>query len=101
MVPIPGKIKAVIAGMVVTAFLLPIVIYYFAIGSVPALTVQEARATLTSMGNEWTLVDIRTSEEFAYEHLNVAINWPYESLMSISSREDLPDHIVGKKLPLR
>lgn len=85
---------------IVVGGILPIVLYWFYIGRVPTITPQEAMEFLSKPGSAAVLVDIRTPEEFEDNRLYGAQNWPYDSIMALSSRDSIPQQFDGKHLIL-
>lgn len=79
---------------------LPIVFYWFYIGRVPSLTPREAVELLDQPGSAAVLIDIRTPEEFRENRLNGARNWPFRDIMSLVSRDYIPEEYAEKHLIL-
>lgn len=86
--------------MIIVGGILPIVLYGIFIGSVPTITPREAVELLGKPGSNAVLIDIRTHEEFKDNHLYEAKNWPSDSIMALSSRDDVPGQFKGKHLLL-
>lgn len=84
--------------MIVAAGLIPIVLYTVFIASAATITPREALELLENPVSNALIVDIRTHGEFKDNHLYEAKNWPYESIMALSSPSDVPGQFAGKHL---
>ncbi len=93
-------IRLVFCLSIVVVGILPIFFYWFHIGRVPSMTPRGAIKLLEQPGSKAVLVDIRTPEEFEGNRMDDAQNWPYESIMAVSSRSAIPKQFIGKHLIL-
>ncbi len=78
---------------------LPVLIYRFTLGSVPALRPDEAQALLKADPTV-TLVDVRAPDAFGERHVPAAFNFPYSRLDALVSPDGLPARLKEKKLLL-
>jgi rhodanese-related sulfurtransferase len=86
--------------MIAVGGVLPPVAYWWLLGRVPTATPAQAKELLGQTGSTAVLVDMRAPAEFAASHLDGAENWPYESIMALSSRNAVPQPFAGKPLLL-
>ncbi|UCH92326.1 MAG: rhodanese-like domain-containing protein [Candidatus Aminicenantes bacterium] len=86
--------------MIVIGGIFPIVFYEIFMASAPTITPREALELLEKPGSNAVIVDVRTPQEFKDNHLYGAKNWPYESIMALSSPKDVPGQFAGKHLLL-
>jgi rhodanese-related sulfurtransferase len=92
--------RALLYLMIVVGGIFPIVFYEIFIASTPTITPREALELLEKPGSNAVIVDVRTGEEFKDNHLYSAKNWPYESIMALSSPSGVPGQFAGKHLLL-
>jgi len=83
--------------------LIPIAVYWSAIGRAPAISPVEAVSLLNQPGSKTLLVDVRETADFEANHLEGAVGWPYEEIMALSSgnsSSEMPADLRGKPLLL-
>ena len=78
----------------------PVIAYWAFLGRTPTITPEAAKDVLADPKATAVLVDVRTPEEFAEHHIEAARNWPYEQIMALTSAEDVPGELRGKRLLL-
>lgn len=93
-----NKIRLLVILLIAVTGLIPIVTYYGVVGNVPTVRAGEAIARLANSDGGSILVDVRDPRTYESEHLEGAINWPYEKIVSLKSREDIPEPFKGKTL---
>lgn len=74
----------------------PVIAYWALVARVPTVTPEAAREILADPAA--VLVDVRTPEEFAANHLEAARNWPYAEIMATTSADQVPAEFRGKRL---
>ena len=77
---------------------LPILLYWFVIGRVPAVTSEAAR-TRVSEGSA-VLVDIRPPDSYRDRHVAGSVNWPAAEILTLEAGQPLPPELHGKRLLL-
>jgi rhodanese-related sulfurtransferase len=87
-----------LAGGIVGAGLLPILLYWLLLLRVPTVTTDEARVLLVQTNSTVALADVRRPELFAAGHISGAVNWPSEAIASPDRLRDMPGSLKGKKL---
>jgi rhodanese-related sulfurtransferase len=95
-----SKQTLLVAAMILAGGALPVILYGLFVGRVPTVTPEEAKAWLSRSDTDAVLVDVRPAETFAESHLDGAVNWPYDAIASLRSREDVPEQFRGKTLLL-
>jgi rhodanese-related sulfurtransferase len=85
---------------ILAAGLLPVLLYWHLFLRAPSLSVDEARALLAQTNASAVLVDVRSPEAFASNHLAGAVNWPGPAISSLAGLQDIPAALQGKKLLL-
>ena len=78
----------------------PPAFYWAVFYRVPSVTPDEAKAMLSKPGSRTMLVDIRDEDVFGKAHLAEAVNWPYGSIVAMSSLRGLPEELQGRTLLL-
>lgn len=91
----PGTALAVTCAI---GFLLPVTLYWYAIGRAPSILPEDARRDLAAPGSHALLVDVRPRAAFAGEHLVGAVNWPFAEIRALNSAEGVPGRLRGRKL---
>lgn len=94
------RIRLVAVLMIILGGVVPPVMYWLFIARVPTVTPEEAKEILAQPGSGAVLVDVRTPEEFAANHLDAAQNWPYEKILALTCAKDTPNQLQGKRLLL-
>jgi rhodanese-related sulfurtransferase len=95
-----SKQTALVAAIILAGGALPVILYGLVVGRVPTVTPEEAKAWLSRSDADALLVDVRPAETFAESHLDGAVNWPYDAITSLRSRQDVPEPFRGKTLLL-
>ena len=88
-----------IALLVILTGALPLVLYWMMLGRLPTVHAPEAQQLLAAKPDGYALVDIRTPTEFATSHLDRAVNWPLDDILSLRAAQ-LPPHLAGRHLLL-
>ncbi len=96
----PKSMRTLVVLLVAIGGCIPVILYGLYFAGVPTVTALEARRGLTASGSQAVLVDVRAAEQFEAGHLEGAENWPYESIMALSSAEDVPLRFRDKRLYL-
>lgn len=78
----------------------PIAVYWAVVARMPSVSPERAKEILAEPGADAVLVDVRTPDEFAADHLGAARNWPYGRIMTTTSVEQIPAPFRGKRLLL-
>jgi rhodanese-related sulfurtransferase len=94
------RLPIFLALLLVVVGLIPIGSYWYWIGRGPGLAPQQAWEMLKRPSSDAVLIDVRTSKEFAAEHLEGAINWPYAEIMASMRGNSIPQTYAGKRLIL-
>ncbi|MBC8870048.1 MAG: rhodanese-like domain-containing protein [Planctomycetes bacterium] len=89
-----------VVAMVVVGGALPLVLYWLMLGSVAAVTPQRAVELLRRDPNTAVLLDVRKPEQFSAGHIDGAVNWALEELLSVSDADKMPPRFRGKTLLL-
>lgn len=76
----------------------PVLFYWLAVGRVPSVTPEDAKTILAEPETDSVMIDVRTPEEFATDHLDAARNWPHARIMAVSSVDDVPADLKGRRL---
>ncbi len=98
--PLTGKQAACLNAVALIAGLVPIGLFWLLFYRAPTMGVAEAKVLLNSINPAVVLVDVRPAAAFASNHLAGAVNWPYETMASLTSAEGIPAPLQGKKLLL-
>jgi rhodanese-related sulfurtransferase len=93
-------VRLVTVLLAVVGAMPPVLLYWAMVARVPTVTPEEAKEVLAHPGAAAALVDVRTPEEFAAEHLAAAHNWPYAEIASAAAAEAVPAELQGKRLML-
>jgi rhodanese-related sulfurtransferase len=96
----PRSLKPVLAALALVGFVLPVAVYWFAVGQAPSLTPQEAKRLLSAPGARAVLVDVRAPDVFDASHLAGARNWPLASITALTSAGGMPADLRGRQLLL-
>lgn len=94
----PLRLTAVL--LAILGGLPPAVIYWVAVARVPSVTPEAAREILGQPGTDAVLVDVQPAEEYAKEHVEAARNWPYTEIAALTSAQEVPAELRGKRLLL-
>lgn len=89
-----------LAGGVLLAGLLPFLLYWLLIGRTPGVSVAEARKLVAQTNSTAILVDVRAPEAFSPNHVEGAVNWPYQAIAHATGPNDMPLSLRDKKLLL-
>lgn len=85
-------ILALLAGVA------PVLLYLLFVGRAPGVSPVEARNMLA--GGSARLVDARERTEYDAGHIQGAFSWPYDSIMTVRSRDDIPAPFRGRRIIL-
>lgn len=80
----------VAAGVAVT-WLLPLLMFWHFIGRVPTVDPDLAKELLSRPDSDYVLVDTRLPEDYRAGHIEGSISWPYEQIMAVSTKENIPE----------
>jgi len=75
--------------LIIITGILPVVLYWIFIGKAPSVSADQARIMLNNPQNNALLLDIRTPDQYAFGHLDGALNWPYEDIKKIMSHDQI------------
>lgn len=92
------RIHAIISVLALSLGALPGLLYVGVFGRVPAVSPGGARAMLAA--GSTVLIDTREPEEYDAGHVQGSFSWPYESIMRIRSRGDIPELFRGRRMIL-
>ena len=92
--------KWLVGGLILIGGGLPVLIYALAFGSAPGLSSDEALLRLNEVGSRAVLVDVRSAQEFAQQHVVGAYHLPLIEIASLRDAADLPTALQGKELLL-
>ena len=92
--------RVVVVLLALAGALLPAVGYWAFLGRAPTISPDDARSILAEPKTSAVLVDVRTPDEFADHHIEAARSWPYDRVMALTSRKDVPEAIRGRRLLL-
>jgi len=100
MTTLPRSFKPLVVLLVLVGGMAPPALYWGLVGRLPTVTADEARAALARADSAAVLVDVRPTAAFKGAHIAGAINWPYEAIVGLTSREAVPAELKGKRLML-
>jgi rhodanese-related sulfurtransferase len=100
MTTLPRSFKPLVVLLVLVGGMAPPALYWGLVGRLPTVTADEARAALARADSAAVLVDVRPAAAFKGAHVAGAINWPYEAIVGLTSREAVPAELKGKRLML-
>jgi rhodanese-related sulfurtransferase len=92
--------KWMIALAIILGGMTPILLYWWAIGSVPTIKAAEAIQLLNLPGEKTVLVDVRDAEVYDQQHISGAHHWPLAEASMISSLDQIPSYLQNKTLLL-
>ena len=87
-----------VLAIIVLGGLLPVVLYWFVLGTVPTVTAESAKEALKRDTGSTLLVDVRTEDAFRKMHITGALNWPYAQMEQIESMDGVPARWKNKRL---
>ncbi len=91
------KIRLTLLVIILTAALIPLIIYHIIFGSTPTVYSIQARQLLQK-DPATILIDVRTPEEYQTRHIEKAQNWPLAQIMQLKSANALPSEFKNKTL---
>ena len=94
---VPRRHVVLATGLVVIGCAVPLVLYWTLLGGSDCVTPEWARQQLQDAPQGYALVDVRTSDAFATEHLEAAVNWPLDAVLTAHSLNQAPVSFRGKK----
>jgi rhodanese-related sulfurtransferase len=80
------------------AGLIPVAIYWAAVGRVPSVGVAEAQAELARDPSSVLLLDVRPAARSAARPIPGAVNVPWPALRGMATAADLPEGFAGKRV---
>ncbi len=80
------------------AGLIPVAIYWAAVGRVPGVGVAEARAELARDPSSVLLLDVRPAARSAAKPIPGAVNVPWPELRGMTTAAELPEGVAGKRV---
>jgi rhodanese-related sulfurtransferase len=89
----------VAAGVAVT-WLLPLLLFWYFIGRVPTVDPDLAKELLSRPDSDYVLVDTRLPEDYRAGHIEGSISWPYEQIMAVTTKENIPERLKNKEIIL-
>jgi rhodanese-related sulfurtransferase len=92
------KVQVLIAGMIILGGLLPLGLYWLALGRLPAMMPAQALEMLNNVPDSVVLVDVRQPAEFARQRVEGAQNIPLEQVLGWSALDQLPANLSGRTL---
>jgi rhodanese-related sulfurtransferase len=92
------KIHISILLIIIIGAALPILHYWYSVGSVAGVSAREVGEILSARESSAVLVDVRGRKDFAIRHIADAHNWTYEEIRSLESGDMAPDIVKGKKV---
>src|SRR3990172_6240306 len=95
-----ARLSILAIALAVLLGLVPLVIYWAVLGSVPAVSAAAALEMLADSEDPAALVDVRPEAAFNEEHIQRARWLPVEQIRAMDSAEDLPAELQGKRLLL-
>ena len=102
MIPFLSR-KPLLILAIFAAGALPPLGYYLAVGRAPGVSVREAVRMLSEAHSADFLVDVRERGEFDANHLDGAVNWPYEEIRNPPAGQGaaaIPEQFRGKTILL-
>jgi rhodanese-related sulfurtransferase len=96
---ISTRMKLVAAAVMAIGGFLPLGLYWLAFGRAPSITADKAKELLDS-GATAALVDVRSAEDFARNHVEAAQNWPFKQISALGSSDNIPERFQGRRLLL-
>ncbi len=94
------KVWLIITGLILIGGVVPLFHYWYYIGRITGVTPVEARQLLATVDTSVVLIDTRSQQQYEEMHLEGAENWPYEEIISLSTPDEIPEHLRGKTLLL-
>lgn len=96
----PRWLRPLVVSLILVGLVLPPLIYWLAVGRLPTVTAEEAKALLASPGTPARLVDVRPATVYAEKHLEGVDNWPYDQIVAAMSVDQVPAALRGRPLLL-
>src|SRR5512139_1334106 len=72
-----------VAAAVIVAGAIPVLFYWHLFMSVPAVSVQQARAMLEKTNAGCVLVDVRPHEAYDNNNITGTVNWEFKAIVSL------------------
>jgi len=94
------RVTVLVAAGVAVTWLLPLILFWYFIGRAPTVDPDLAKELLSRTDSNYVLVDTRLSEDYAAGHIEGAISWPYEQIMAVAGKDEVPDTLKNKRIIL-
>jgi rhodanese-related sulfurtransferase len=92
--------KWIVALLVLMGCAMPLIFYWCIFGRLPTVTPEQAKTMLRESQGTVLLIDVRRPEVFEARHLDGALNWPLESILTSARTDDIPAQFRSGKLLL-
>jgi rhodanese-related sulfurtransferase len=101
----PSELRApvrrwLIMAVIVLGTAVPGLLYWLVLTSAATVTPWQAKTLLRQADAAAVLVDVRSSTDYAQGHLDSAVNWPYEQLVTAAAPQDVPAALRDRTLLL-
>lgn len=93
----PSWVRWFVSLAIPVAGIIPLAAYWQFVGRAPTLTPEEAKQALDRSDSDTVLVDVRSSTEYASNHLVGSENWPFDEIMAVDAPDDVPEKLRGKR----
>ncbi|MHC4661091.1 MAG: rhodanese-like domain-containing protein [Planctomycetota bacterium] len=100
MTTVNKPIRYAVFAIAAISYLIPIGAYYIVIARPPSVHVAEAQELLADPRGGAVLIDIREEREYEEEHIGIAVNWPFDEIISLTSADDVPAPFKNRKILL-
>ena len=90
--------RLMVPTIILIVGLVPLILYWFFYGHVPAVTPTRAKHLLRMPNSSAILVDVRSSDDFDSRHIDGARNWPLTEILGIDSADEVPEQFRDKTL---
>ncbi len=97
---LPVWVRPSVALSLLVLGLIPVLIYWWLLGRVPALSAEPALEMLNDPGREALLVDVRPGDEYSEMHVVGSYSWPAADIASLTMAEQIPADFRGRRLLL-
>lgn len=90
----------VLAAAALLFGILPLALYLWMVQGAPSVSVEQASELLRIQEEGYLLVDVRQPNDYLEMHLDGAVNWPLDDILSTSSAEGLPASLAERPMLL-
>ena len=87
-----------VLAIIVAGGLLPVILYWFVLGTVPTVTAESAKDALKRDPGDALLIDVRTEDAFRKMHITGASNMPFARIEQIESLDGVPAKWKNRRL---